>query len=121
MLLPHRNDSAEPLHNQLQTIADAEDEYAVAADVVDESVGEGGGIWSVDGVGSARENDDARGEVGDGGEWGSARDAEGEDREGTDSPSDEVRVLGAEVEDEDEIRLHFSRVHGRFPAKERGD
>lgn len=51
----------------------------------------------MDRVGPAGENDDAWVERSDGGEWGSAGDAEGEDVEGADSARDEVGVLRTEV------------------------
>lgn len=103
LLLPDGDDAAELLDEELHPVADAEDGDAVLLGVAEEAVGEGGGGVGVDGVGAAGEDDGAGAEVGDGGEGGGAGDAEGEDGELADAAGDEVGVLGAVVEDEDEV------------------
>lgn len=66
----------------------------------------------MDRVGPAGEDDDLRVKVGDGFERASAGDAEGEDGEGSNSAGDEVGVLGAIIENQDELRFHGFWVHG---------
>lgn len=65
----------------------------------------------MDRVGPAGEDDHAGVVVGDGLERRGAGDAEGEDGEAPDAARDEVGVLGAVVEDEDEVGLDFFGVH----------
>lgn len=71
--------------------------------VLDEAVRERRRARGVDGVGTAGEDDDAGLQLGDGVEGGGAGDTQGEDGELPDSTGDEVRVLRAIVEDEDEV------------------
>lgn len=65
----------------------------------------------MDGVGPTGEDDDAGVEVGDGFERAGAGDAEGEDGKSSDSAGDEVGVLGTIVQDQNQVRFHFFRVH----------
>jgi len=111
LLVSDADFAAEALDEELETVADAEDNDAMGAGPGEEAVGEGGGVGGVDGVGTAGENDDGGVEVGDGGEGGGAGDAERKDGETTDAARDKVRVLGTVIEDENEVGFHVFRVH----------
>lgn len=111
LLVSDSDVAAEALDEELETVADAEDNDAMGAGPGKEAIGEGGGVGGVNRVGTAGENDDGGVEVGDCGEGGGAGDAEREDGETTDSASDEVRVLGTVIEDENKVRFHVFGVH----------
>lgn len=99
MLPGNLNLAAHLLHDELQAIAYAEDGDVVRLHVIDEPRGEARRVGRVDAVGAAGEDDCGGAQVGDRFQGGGAVDAEGEDVEGADSASDEMGVLGAEVED----------------------
>lgn len=103
LLLPNFDQPTQPLHNQLEAVADAQYEDAVRLGPLDEPGWETGRVRGVDGVGPAGEDDDARAEVGDGLEGAGPGDAEGEDGERSDSASDEVGVLGPKIEDQNKV------------------
>lgn len=92
--------AAETLNEELEAVADSEDNNTVVAGPLKKTVGEGGGVGGVDGVGPAGENDDGGIVVSDGGERGSPVDTEGEHAKTPDAARDEVRVLGTIVKDE---------------------
>jgi hypothetical protein len=103
LLVANANLAAKALNKELEAVANAEDEDAIGLSPREEAFGEGGGVWRVDRMGAAGENDDGGVEVGDGFEGRGAGDAEGEDGEAANTASDEVSVLGAIVEDENEV------------------
>ena len=78
--LPNPNNSTQPLHKQLQPIANAKHEHAVRLHVVDEAVREARRVRRVNGVGAARQDDDTRLEVDNGFQRRCAGDAQREDR-----------------------------------------
>lgn len=95
--------AAEGLHEELHPVADAEDVGARGGGEVEEPLREGGRARGVDGVGPAGEYYGAGAEACEGGERGRAGDTKGEDAQLPDATGDEVGVLRAEVEDEDQV------------------
>ena len=83
LLLSDPNLATEPLNNELQPITNPQNHDAVGLSPFGEFWRKRRGIGGVDGVGSAGEDDNAWVERFDGGERGSAGNAEGEDGEGS--------------------------------------
>lgn len=103
LLLAGLDGAAEGLHEELHPVADAEDVGARAGGELEEPLGERGRPRGVYGVGPPGEDDGAGAEARERGERRRAGDAEGEDPQLADAAGDEVGVLRAEVEDEDQV------------------
>ncbi|KAI5383668.1 hypothetical protein KIW84_070877 [Lathyrus oleraceus] len=105
------NFTSETVNEKLESVANTKNGDGIGLSPLEEAVGEGRGVGCVDGVGTAGENDEGRVEFGDGLERGGAVEAEGENGETSDSTSDEVSVLGTEVEDENEVGFDAFGIH----------
>lgn len=92
--------TAKTADKKLKTVADTENRDGIGLSPLKKAVGEGRGIGSVNGVGTTGENDEGGVEFSDGLKRRSAVEAERENGEASDTASDEVSVLGTEVEDE---------------------
>ena len=92
--------TTETANKKLKTVADTENRDGIGLSPLKKAVGEGRGIGSVNGVGTTGENDEGGVEFGDGLKRRSAVEAERENGEASDTTSDEMSVLGTEVEDE---------------------
>ncbi|KAJ1405892.1 hypothetical protein SESBI_25546 [Sesbania bispinosa] len=93
--------ATEALDEELEAVANAEDEDTVGLGPLKEVVGEGGelGVWTEWGPSERMTTEGLRSVMDLRLEVRGAGDAEGENREASDVASDEVSVLGTKVED----------------------